>query len=96
VILKIILLALVAFVLYRVLRAVFLPDAGVRPKVERRPRSGADPQTRVIEDEMVQDPQCGTYLPRREAFVDRRGGQDLFFCSRECRDAYLQELRREK
>ncbi len=95
-ILKIILLALVAFILYRVLRSVFLPDAAVRPKVERRRRSRTDPGTRVIEDEMVQDPHCGTYLPRREALKDRRGGQTVFFCSRECRDAYLEDLRREK
>jgi YHS domain-containing protein len=96
VILKIILLIVVAFVLYRVLRAVFLPEAASRPKVERRRPSAREEQTRVIEDEMVQDPHCGAYLPRREAIVVRRGGQDFCFCSRECRDAFLAKLRREK
>jgi uncharacterized protein len=96
VIVKIIMLAVVAFILYRVLRSVFLPDAARRPKVERRTRSQGAPGNRVIEDEMVRDPVCGTYLPRREALVDRRGGEQLFFCSRECRDAYLEDLRRKK
>ncbi|KIX11700.1 TRASH domain-containing protein [Dethiosulfatarculus sandiegensis] len=38
---------------------------------------------------MVQDPHCGTYLPMNEAIHVRSRGEDLYFCSKECRDAYL-------
>ena len=40
-------------------------------------------------DEMVQDPVCGVYLPKREA-VTRRGphGETYYFCSRECREKF--------
>ena len=39
-------------------------------------------------DIMVQDPQCGTYLPKQEAIRAHVGSEDLYFCSNECRDAY--------
>ncbi len=52
-------------------------------------RGGAPPKekTRRGED-MVQDPQCGTYLPRSEALEKTVRGTRHFFCSKECRDAY--------
>lgn len=94
-ILRVIILALLAFILYRVLRAVFLPDAGARPKLKaKKARPEIKKDRAVIEDQMVQDPHCGAYLPRREALILRRGGEDLAFCSRECREAYLAKLRR--
>ena len=46
-----------------------------------------------VDDEMVKDPVCGVYFPRREAVVHRRDGDDLLFCSTACRDRYLAESR---
>jgi YHS domain-containing protein len=42
-------------------------------------------------DIMVQDPQCGTYVPQGQAVRAKLNGQELFFCSRECRDKFLAE-----
>jgi YHS domain-containing protein len=36
------------------------------------------------QDQMVQDPVCRTFVPRKIAFVERIGGQTYCFCSREC------------
>lgn len=93
-ILRVIILALLAFILYRVLRGVFLPAAAARPKLKTKVRPEIKKDRAVIEDEMVQDPHCGSYFPRREAVMLRRGGENLAFCSRECREAYLAKLRR--
>lgn len=41
-----------------------------------------------IIDEMVQDPVCKTYIPRREAFKKTFKGQDILFCSKECADKF--------
>ncbi len=38
-----------------------------------------------ITDELVQDPVCGTYCPKREALTYRKGGTTYYFCSEECR-----------
>jgi hypothetical protein len=42
-----------------------------------------------IDDVMIKDPQCGVYFPRRDGIVLKSGGDDLLFCSPECRDKYL-------
>jgi YHS domain-containing protein len=35
-------------------------------------------------DQMVQDPVCRTFVPRKIAVVERVGGQTYCFCSRQC------------
>jgi len=42
-------------------------------------------------DELVQDPICKLYVPRREAIVLRGRGEPLYFCSEKCRDHYVQQ-----
>ena len=45
-----------------------------------------------IQDEMVQDPVCKTYVPKRVALEGNRSdGQKVYFCSPECRDNYLKK-----
>jgi len=45
-----------------------------------------------IQDEMVQDPVCKTYVPRRVALEGNRvDGPKEYFCSVECRDKYLKK-----
>lgn len=44
-----------------------------------------------IDDIMVKDPQCQVYFPKRKAVRMTTNGQELFFCSAECRDKYLLE-----
>ena len=39
-------------------------------------------------EEMVQDPQCGTYLPRGDALTKTVRGERHYFCSEACRDAF--------
>jgi hypothetical protein len=42
-------------------------------------------------DELVQDPLCKLYLPRREAIVLKGRDRPLYFCSEKCRDLYVQQ-----
>jgi uncharacterized protein len=35
-------------------------------------------------DVLVQDPVCGTFIPRQEALKLTKDGQDYFFCSEGC------------
>ncbi|RJR47529.1 MAG: YHS domain-containing protein [Deltaproteobacteria bacterium] len=35
-------------------------------------------------EELVQDPVCGTFIPRRDALKGQKDGQDYFFCSEGC------------
>jgi len=38
--------------------------------------------------EMVQDPQCRTYIVKDRAVARRIGGAPVYFCSKACADAY--------
>ncbi len=54
----------------------------------RRSASPPEPEKTRDGEEMVQDPYCGTYVPRSLAVKKVIEGQTLYFCSEECRDAY--------
>ena len=41
-----------------------------------------------IDDIMVKDPFCDTYFPKRNGVRLKHKGEDLFFCSAECRDKF--------
>ena len=40
-------------------------------------------------EELVQDPYCQTYIPRRTAVRKRIAGRMLYFCNQECLKNYL-------
>jgi YHS domain-containing protein len=52
-------------------------------------RRSADP----VEDVMVKDPECGTYIPKREGVRLQSGEEEFFFCGSECRDRFLERKR---
>ena len=41
-------------------------------------------------DQMVQDPVCGVFVPRKTAVVRQIGADTHCFCSRECAEKYAQ------
>jgi len=43
-------------------------------------------------EEMVLDLECQTHIPRTDALTAVVDGKKLYFCSRECRDAYLARI----
>jgi len=40
-------------------------------------------------EELVQDPNCQTYIPKASAVKKRISGKVLYFCSQECKKRYL-------
>ena len=56
-----------------------------------RPLSGRmDPrEAGRIDDVMIKDPQCGVYFPRRDGIAFKSAGDELLFCSPECRDKFI-------
>jgi uncharacterized protein len=73
--------ALIYFV-YRLLKGALGSQRGVKQK---RPDG--------VIDEMVQDPYCKTYIPRRDSKRRRVAGKEYFFCSLECADKYENEMK---
>jgi uncharacterized protein len=53
-----------------------------------KPRGSAAKPER-IGGKLVQDPECGTYIPEERAIRHGRGDRVQFFCSVDCRDKWL-------
>ena len=78
-----IILLLVGYLIYRFLRGVLSS-----PKLPKR----NPPQE--IQDEMVQDPVCKVYLPKRQAKVlNSTKGVNYYFCSTQCREKFIKEAK---
>ncbi len=74
---RLILLAFLIYIAYRLFRGFTTSKQEIR----RTPEGG-------VIDEMVQDPVCKTYVPRRDAVKKIIGGEEVFFCSEACASKY--------
>ena len=79
---KLLLLALFFFVAYSFFQALFPTRRHPGRRPENRSREG---------EQMVQDPQCGTYLPISDAIGATICGKQHYFCSRKCRSLYKKQ-----
>jgi len=85
-ILRLIVAAIIFYVVYRLTRMLFLPGKRtVKPitKEQRENIAGGE--------DLVEDPYCHTYLPISNAFVWEERGETRHFCSRRCMEAYQRE-----
>jgi YHS domain-containing protein len=77
-------LAVLAFLIFLIVRGSvnsFL--AGLRGG------SRGAPPRRAGRDQLVKDPVCETYIPRRKAISRGIGSDTQYFCSAACADKYL-------
>jgi len=58
-----------------------------------RPSRGTAAGPPPIDDLLVEDPVCHTYIPQRGAFALTLGETTTYFCSPECRKKYQSEQR---
>jgi len=79
-----IILLVLGYLLYRGLKSWVIGNIGLK---DGRQRNGAGD----VVDEMVKDPYCKVYFPKRNAIRLSHGGRELYFCSNECRDKFLQQ-----
>jgi len=47
-------------------------------------------------EELVQDPYCQTYIPKRSAIRKRLSGKDYYFCKQECLKKFIKNGHQEK
>lgn len=69
------LLTVLYFLLRQVIRGFRNKDVG-------------DRGTYVDQDQMVEDPVCHTFVPRRNAVIETVSGQTHCFCSKQCAAAF--------
>jgi len=77
---RLLLLALAFYVIWNLLGMLLRSLSG--------PATSTPPEKSAAGEEMVRDPQCGTFIPRSDALSKNIGGTTHYFCSARCRDSY--------
>ncbi len=77
---RFILFVLLLLFLYAILYYLIKDMAAGRKKRSRESES----------EELVQDPYCQTYVPKRTAVRKRVKGKDYYFCTKECFRKFLE------
>ena len=75
---RIVILAILFYILYRLLKS------GGKKKVKAK-HQGSLP----VQDVLVEDPFCHTYIPKKQAVSASKNGKDYYFCSNDCRDKFI-------
>ncbi|MBW1947059.1 MAG: YHS domain-containing protein [Deltaproteobacteria bacterium] len=94
--LRLILLSVLFLALYYVIKGFF---KGIKLRSALKAGSGqAGKRTRTtsrqpppITDELVRDPVCGVYCPKRDALSLNRQGKTYYFCSDKCRQEFREQ-----
>ena len=79
---KFLILCLLVYVGYRILKALMFPD-------QRSTELEEGGELARVDDVMVKDPYCETYFAKKSGVKEVINGQTHYFCSTDCRDKYL-------
>jgi uncharacterized protein len=79
---KLLIIVGVGYLLYRSIKSWMFRDSSSL-------KNGSGKAAGEIDDVMIKDPYCQAYFPRRNAVHLKFRGNDLYFCSKKCRDEYM-------
>jgi len=79
--LRIVLYAFLVYIIYKFIR--LYQNLSKKSKAPRQPKQ--------ISGIMVKDEVCNTYLPKEDAIKEIVEGKEYFFCSKDCRQKFLEE-----
>ena len=86
-ILRLIVLGVIFYLVYRLIRLLLPPGQG-----RRRDELGNRVANR---EDLVEDPCCHTYVPEGDAYLASIDGKTVYFCSRKCYKQF-REQRKER
>lgn len=79
---RLIILLAIIYLCYRVLKSWMIQDKSPRKAVFGKTAG-------EIEDDLIKDPFCEVYFSKRDGVHLKVEGEDLYFCSTECRDKFI-------
>jgi YHS domain-containing protein len=82
---RLLILCFLIYLGYKVIKAMITPG-----KPRQTPEMGRS--VAQVDDIMVQDPVCHTYIPRKDGIAETVGKETFYFCSTACRDKYLDKF----
>ncbi|MBW1973246.1 MAG: hypothetical protein DRG20_01850 [Deltaproteobacteria bacterium] len=81
--LRYIIFILLFYLFYKLLRSI-LSSSSSKKDLNKKP---------AITEEMVQDPNCHTFIPKSSAYKKRINGKTEYFCSKECFENYKKKIK---
>jgi YHS domain-containing protein len=81
--LRLIIIAILFYILYRLL-------TGSKKKLKKSSQAGSS-GSGAVQDVLVEDPVCHTYVPRGQAVQLHHDHQMYYFCSNKCCEIFLKE-----
>ncbi len=84
---RVLIIILLFYLIYRVLKTLMNPAPLNRFK---RPKSIRENERDFDSEELIRDPNCGIYLPRKQGIAALIGGRVSYFCSKECKQQYTE------
>ena len=78
---KILIYILLIYIGYRVIKSIMAPSDFSTGRSHR--------DTGPVDDIMIKDPVCEIYFPKKDGVCLNFDGNEICFCSRECRDKFI-------
>ncbi len=78
---RILIYILLIYIVYKVFRYLMTPSGSSVTK--------SDGETGSFDDIMIKDPVCEVYFPKKDGIYLNNNGNEIYFCSKECRDKFL-------
>jgi len=72
------------YVGYRVLKSWMLQGGSLK-------KPAVNTTAAQMDDIMIKDPFCEIYFPKKDGVHLRINGKDLYFCSKDCRDKFVEK-----
>jgi YHS domain-containing protein len=78
---RILIYILLIYIVYKVFRSLVTPSGSSAMR--------SDEETGSFDDIMIKDPVCEVYFPKKDGIYLNKNGYELYFCSEECRDKFI-------
>jgi len=73
---------------YRAIKSIMF---GAIAQQKREPLQKNYSQPPSVIDVMIEDPECGVYFPKKNGVRANINGKEIFFCSNECKQKFLEK-----
>ncbi|MBF0453070.1 MAG: hypothetical protein HQK75_20385 [Candidatus Magnetomorum sp.] len=88
-ILRLIILWAIVYFGYRAIKSIMFDSIAHQQRESLHRNQGH--QTPVI-DTMIEDPECGVYFPKKNGVRAKINGNDILFCSNDCKKKYIEKM----
>lgn len=84
---RLVIILVLIYLLYRIVKLL----RGPKPAGIDRQQIKTAKNMQTVGEDLVEDPNCHTYVPLSQAYRKEIDGKNHYFCSKECYETYISE-----